>query len=88
MFNKLFKKRHAETDEEMKARILSLCKDGDYGLCPPAMDAQVALNELKRYLLGDDWYVVLPVNAEQCNTEIVYEIERRYKKYRQVKEIE
>lgn len=82
MFNKLFKKRHSETDEEMKARILSLCKDGDYGLCPPPMDAQVALNELGRYLLGDDWYVVLPVNAEQCNTEIVYEIERRYKKYR------
>lgn len=76
------KKKRVETDKEMRERILSLCKDGDYGICAPPMDAQVAVNELCRYLLGDDWYTVIPVSAEQINTEIVYEIEKKYKNCR------
>lgn len=74
----MFKKY--ETDEEITKRILSLCKDGNYGLCAPPMDAQVALNELCRFFLGEDWYTVMPVHQEQVNTEIVYEIESRYRK--------
>lgn len=76
---KLFKKKRFETDEEIKKRILSLCKDGDYGLCAPPMDAQVALNELCRFFLGEDWYTIMPVHQTQVNTEIVYEIETKYK---------
>ena len=43
------------------------------------MDAQVAINELCRYLLGEDWYIADPVNNVQANLIIVYEIERKYK---------
>lgn len=79
---RLFKKKRRETDAEIQERLLKLCKKGDYGLCTPPMDAQVAVNELCRYFLGDDWYSVMSMHPEQVNTEIVYEIERIYKKYR------
>lgn len=79
MFN-LFIKR--ETDEEIKDRILSLCKEGDYGIFSPPIDAQVALDELCRYFLGEDWYSYSNIHTAQVNTEIVYEIERRYKGYK------
>lgn len=62
-----------------KEHILSLTDGKDYGLCSPPMKAQVAVNELCRYFLGEDWYTVMPENAEQVNAKIVYEIERRYK---------
>jgi hypothetical protein len=50
----------------------------DCGLMQPPLNAQKALDILKDYLLGEDWYVVNPVNTEQCNTQIVYEILKRY----------
>lgn len=75
---KLFK--HKETDEEIRNRILKLCKDDDYGLCAPPMDAQIAVNELARYILGEDWYTVMPYHSrDQINTEIVYAIESKLK---------
>ena len=43
------------------------------------MDAQVALNELARHLLGSGYYTNNLTN-EQGNTEIVYNIERKYKR--------
>jgi hypothetical protein len=63
------------------AHILSLTNGKDYGLCTPPMDAKVAINELRRYFLGDDWYTVLPQSSEQIITEIVYEIEKNYRGY-------
>lgn len=72
-------KRKKENDEERRKRIRKLCKNVDCGIFNPPMDAQVALNELCRYLLGEDWYVNDPVNIEQINTQIVYEIECKYK---------
>lgn len=78
--NKFLKKFKRETDEEIRERVLSLAKDGDYGIMSPPMDAQVALNELCRHLLGEDWHVVNPISLEQINTNIVYEIERKYKR--------
>ena len=61
-------------------RIYSLCENLDCDMLAPPMKAQVALNELCRYFLGDDWYdgsgAVAP---EQVNTAIVCEIEKRYK---------
>lgn len=49
----------------------------DYGLCPVPTDAQEALNLLAKHFLGDDWYVAMPMGAEQVNTEIVCEILQR-----------
>lgn len=50
----------------------------DCGLMQPPLNAQKALDILKNYLLGEDWYVVNPVNTEQCNTQLVYEILEKY----------
>ena len=67
-----------ETDKERYERLYKLTDMKDYGLCLPAMKAQVALSELCRYFLGDDWYTVCG-SREQINTEIVFEIEKKYK---------
>jgi hypothetical protein len=69
-----------ETSKETIRRLLKLTDGKDYGIFAPPMDAQVALNELAHHLLGEDWYSVNPVSQEQINTEIVYEIERKYVK--------
>lgn len=75
----MFKFKKTETEKEIKERILNLCKEGDYGIIAPPMDAQVALNELCRFFLGEDWYTTVAINQEQINTEIVYEIEMKYR---------
>lgn len=63
-----------------KMHILNLCKPIDCGILAPPMDAQVAVDELCRYFLGEDWYSTSGANSsEQINTEIVYEIEMSYK---------
>lgn len=63
-----------------KQRILSLTDGKDYGICPPSMDAQVAVNELCRFFLGEDWYTTGAICNAQVNAEIVYEIENLYEK--------
>ena len=50
----------------------------DCGLMQPPLNAQKALGFLCDYLLGEDWYVVNPVNTEQCNTQLVHEILLKY----------
>ena len=50
----------------------------DCGLMQPPMKDDLALDFLKDYLLGEDWYVVNPVNHEQCNTQLVHEILYKY----------
>ncbi len=67
-------------DKLTRERILKLTNGKDYGICSPPMDAQVALNELCRYFLGE-WYSAMPQSQKQVNTEIVYGIETRYKGY-------
>lgn len=71
MLKNFFKKlkRKQESDEEMFNRILSLADESE-------LDPQVALNELRRFFLGDEWYVVDSMNQKQVNTWIVYDIER------------
>jgi len=71
---RIFKKEIAE-------RLIKLTDGKNYGIFPPPMKAQVAVNELCRYFLGDDWYTVINSN-EQANTEIIYEIECKLKKYK------
>lgn len=70
---KHFKRK--ETTSEIRNRVLKLANTQDCGILPPPMDAQKALDELCRYILGDDWYIVSPIHTAQVNTEIVYEIE-------------
>lgn len=50
----------------------------DCGIMQPPLNAQKALGFLRDYLLGEDWYVDNPVNTEQCNTQLVYEILMKY----------
>ena len=52
----------------------------DYGIMAPPMDADTALDFLRRYLLGEEWYSPNPISSKQINTEIVYLILRRYSK--------
>ena len=52
----------------------------DYGIFSPPMDAETALDFLRRYLLGEEWYSPNPISSKQINTEIVYLILRRYSK--------
>lgn len=52
----------------------------DCGIMQPPLNAQKAVHFLKDYLLGEDWYVVNPVNAEQCNSQTVHEILMKYSK--------
>ena len=72
---KIFKRK--ETPQETSDRIIKLTDGKDYGIFPPPMKPQTAVNELCRFILGDDWYSVNPLGAEQINTEIVYTIERK-----------
>lgn len=52
----------------------------DCGLCDPPIDAQLAINFLKDYLLGENWYVAMPESPQQVNTAIVFEILYTYSK--------
>jgi len=74
--------REAERKKKISEHILSLCEEGDYGICPPPLDAQTAVNELCRHFLGENYYVAMPISVRQCNAEIVYRIECEYKGYR------
>jgi hypothetical protein len=67
-----------ETPSQTDSRIKELCINKDIN---KGMDAQVALNELSSHILGEDWYIVDPVNNVQGNAIIVYAIERKFKKY-------
>ena len=63
-----------------KDHILDICEPVDCGMLSPPMKTQVAVNELCRYFLGEDWYDCSGAcSSEQVNTNIVCEIEKRYK---------
>ena len=71
-----------ETDEELVDRILNLTDKQDYGIFCSAMNAQTALYELSNFFLGEDWYATEGCSTGQVNTEIVMDIERKFKWYR------
>lgn len=61
----------------------AIATDRSYGLCSAPMPAQQAINLLVNYLLGDAYYIAMPMNSEQCNTIIVDDILRKYsRRYR------
>lgn len=82
----IFKKgkhtKRKETNQEIYKRILKLTNIENDPDVVPYMKAQTAVNELCRYFLGEDWYVVDPLNTEQVNVDIVYEIECKLKRYK------
>lgn len=80
---KLFCKH--ETDEQIRERLLKLCKNGDYGICPPPMDANVAINELRDFFLGKDSNSILADGNKNYFSEIVYQIESRCKSPKTIK---
>jgi hypothetical protein len=67
-----------ETSQETMKRILKLTNIKNDPDVIPYMKAQTAVNELCRFFLGEDWYVVDPLSTEQVNVNIVYEIERMF----------
>ena len=58
-------------------------KDED-NLFPPPLEPQLALDFLREYILGEDWYSVNPISTAQTNTEVVdkilYKCSKRYRK--------
>lgn len=67
-----------ETSQETMKRILKLTNIKNDPDVIPYMKAQTAVNELCRFFLGEDWYVVDPLSTQQVNVNIVYEIERMF----------
>ena len=52
----------------------------DCGLMQPPLTDARALQFIRYYLLGEDWYVVNPVSHEQCNKQLVHEILMKHSK--------
>lgn len=46
----------------------------EYGICPPPITAEDAMNILIEYFLGKDWYVTLSLTNEQVYTVAVCKI--------------
>ena len=70
------KYKYNESFEAMKDNIC----DTSCGLCPAPMNAQVAVNILCDYLLGDDWYFAGSASVEQGNAMVVELILDKYSK--------
>lgn len=68
--------KYNKSFEAMKDNVC----DTSYGLCPPPMSAQEALDILTSYLLDDNWYTALSINTEQCNAIITEQILDKYSK--------
>ena len=65
-------------------KFFEIIEDETYGILPAPTEAQLAVNVLQEYLLGEDYYVVDPLPNCQANTIIVHDIlllhSRRYRK--------
>lgn len=68
-----------ETPQETEKRLLKLTNIKNDPDVAPYIEPQVALNELCRFFLGEDWYVTDPLSTKQVNYWIVYDIERKFK---------
>ena len=78
--NKIFK-YVKESEKDIMDRISSLSDNTeDQSMNMNSISDQKTLNEICDHLLGDNWYIVDPISASQTNSQIVYEIEKKYKK--------
>ena len=58
----------------------------NYGIFCPPMSNSTFIAYIMDYLLGENWFSVNPVNGEQLNTEILFEVLEKYsKRYRKEK---
>lgn len=55
-------------------------EDTSFGMCPAPMGSNQAVDILISYLLGDDWYVTMPLSAGQCTACAVEQILDKYSK--------
>jgi hypothetical protein len=72
-------KKEYKYNDGFEAMKDNIC-DTSCGLYPAPMEAQEALDILTSYLLGDDWYVVDPMNTKQVNAIITEQILDKYSK--------
>ena len=93
LFKKVIKKtefkRKAKENSEKRIRqhLLELCEPGDFGLCSPPMNANIALQELADFFL-DTHYDVLDASMDYI-TDVVYRIEEKTKlKANRIKTVE
>ena len=78
--NKIFK-YVKESEKDIMNRISSLSDNiEDQSMNMNSISDQKTLNEICDHLLGDNWYIVDPISASQANSQIVYEIEKKYKR--------
>ena len=63
-----------------KKKLFDILSDETYGICPAPMSAEVAIQILTDYLLGEDFYIPMPLSPRQANTEIVAAILEKYSK--------
>ena len=78
--NKIFK-YVKESEKDIQDRINSLSDNTeDKSMNMNSISDQKTLNEICDHLLGDNWYIVDPISASQANSQIVYEIENKYKR--------
>ena len=78
--NKIFK-YVKESEKDIQDRINSLSSDTEeQSMNMNSISDQKTLNEICDHLLGDNWYIVDPISASQANSQIVYEIEKKYKR--------
>ena len=78
--NKIFK-YVKESEKVIQDRINFLSDNtGDQSMNMNSISDQKTLNEICDHLLGDNWYIVDPISASQANSQIVYEIEKKYKR--------
>jgi len=68
------------TPEDFKQYMKDRTGSTDYGICPPPLSAQEALDILTTHFLGNDWCVTTPCCTEQVNTEAVHDILWSYPK--------
>ena len=72
------KKNSRLTDTKMKYFDILDSYGKDDNMFPPTTDAQLAVNLLCEYLLGEDYYVNDPLSPPQANTIIVQDILHKY----------
>ena len=56
---------------ERKKKIFDLLLSDRLGLCPEPINANAVIDMLSDYLLGENFYIAMPLNGEQANAVIL-----------------
>lgn len=67
-----------------KDKFFKILRNEEHGLCPASTNAQLALNTISEYVLGENYHITEPIHNEQVNTilthDILYKISKKYRK--------